>query len=130
MKKVVIIFAAVILFASCSKDEQILTENTWVVWDIKIHADSAWDRLWDMTSLSFMEDRYILQASSDCVIGRVRIKKNRIDFERTLMEPSSRSAGICEYVLSLCKYYETDGYNLTLKSNKGEIIKLIRKKPF
>jgi hypothetical protein len=130
-------FILLVFFVSCSKDNkkiQILTENTWIVQEIKQHADSSWeDSFHYWTTLSFLEkDRYIFQSQSDCFIGRVKIKKNEIEFERAYWSPTSRFASKCCYLLSQCKYYEIDADNymptLTLTGDEGEIITLIRQK--
>ena len=133
MKKIrfgYIAFVLLVVFASCTKDKKTLTENTWLVDGIRMHADSAWvpNYIYIFTSLSFIEDKYILQSDADCIIGRVKIGKKDINFEYSLMSPTSKSAKICDYLLGTCiKYYEISGDKLTLTGDNGEIIKFNKK---
>ena len=135
MKKIRFGYIAVVLlavFVSCSKDKQTLTESTWLVDGVKLHADSNWDILWDtatlswgLTTLSFVnENKYILQSGSDCIIAGVKIEKKRIQFEYPFMKPISQSAKICQDLLPECKYYEITGDELILTGDKGEVISL------
>ena len=135
MKKIrfkYIVVILLVIFISCSKDKQTLTENTWLVHGVKLHADSNWDILFDMTTaswglttLSFVnENKYVLQSGPDCIIGGVKIEKKRIQFEYPFMKPISRSAKICQSLLPECKYYEIDGDMLNLTGDKGEAITL------
>jgi hypothetical protein len=133
MKKIVFTLVIIVLLFTmgCSKTtEEVLTEKTWVIVGIKQHADSNWNSLLsEFITLSFLEDRYILQSSSDCIIAKVKIGMGNIDFEddmsRTIMSESTK---ICLYVLHKCKYYKMEGHEnyqiFTLTGDNGERIDL------
>jgi len=131
-----IAFVLLVVFASCDKNKKTLTENIWKVCEIKEHADSAREVYFIDTYLSFIEDRYILQtysststaSASNCIIGRVKIKKNNIDFEFVPIGDAAigylvQYEKICNNILGLCiKYYEISGDSLILTGDNGETI--------
>jgi hypothetical protein len=125
-----IVLVLVALFTGCEKEKTLLTENTWFVQEIKIHADSAtwywWEWIhFDAVHLSFMDkEKYVLQAASYCVIDRVKIKKNnKIRFEVLRgVSAESEFAGYCCLLLSSITHYEVGKRSLVLTGDNGERI--------
>ena len=125
-----IVMVLLVIFASCSKDKQVLLENTWLVEYTKENADSELVYpYFDFSILSFIEkDKYVFQSETYCIIGRVNVESgNKISFEWTGTSPESRFAR--SFIISLVgvNQYEIDGDKLVLKGDNGEEIRFVKK---
>ena len=128
---IIILFA--FLLASCSKDKQTLTDNTWIVESMKVYADSVLQYPSAMNhrsiTLSFpriSEYAFIMEANG-CQ-GKVKLKNNyKINFSKetmcTLVGGDSQFAEDC---LSLLKnninHYSINDNKLILTGDNGETI--------
>jgi len=133
--KILTIIIVTFVFASCSKDKQILTDSSWIVENFKAHADSAIaykpmfrDR---EIILSFpKENEFILTMEANGGGGSVRFgSNNTIHFKETMYRTErccdSRFAETCLSLLtSKINHYIVENNKLIFTGDNGETINL------
>lgn len=149
MKTIKIIVVLFVIFTSCSKDKQTLTDNTWVVESIKVHADSALMYRPDSTFFMHLPDEYIVmhwctpitlsfsskneyrfKAETTTTTGKVNIVGNKINFKDAMSLAlccNSPFANSCmEMLLLNINHYAINKDKLIVKGDKGEVINFVK----
>ena len=137
IKYISVTFVLSVIFISCSKDKQILTDSKWVVENIKVHADSttAYKPMFRDREiiLSFSKENvFILTMEANGGGGSVRFgSNNTIHFKETMPRTErccdSHFAETCLSLLtSKINHYKRKGNNLTFTGDNGETINLIK----
>jgi hypothetical protein len=136
-KKVIVLGLVIVLFAGCTKEKQILINSTWKVESMQVHADSVLRMSTDYSypTLSFIERvkeiTFIFSSEFSGMVGNVKVGNNKIDFQDDspyliFPEESQFAIDCANLLLNKVNKYDTDGYKLTFKGKKGEVINLIR----
>ena len=131
--------ALLLLFVACSKDKQTLTDNTWQVESLKVHADSAWQDPFvsesgekEPLTLSFRNKyNYSVTFRLAGCGGKVKYRpKHGIIFESggctTIGGDSQLAWNFYEILVAQINHYALNDNKLTLTGDNGETINLIK----
>lgn len=145
-----ILFVLCVIFTGCSKDKQTLTDNTWKVESMKVHADSALMYRPDSSYFRYLPDssilvqwgetpitlsfpkknEYVYKAEINEAWGNVKIGNNKIIFKGAMQFSMCCDSPFANDCLGLLNgginSYTIDNNKLILKGNKGEVINFVK----